>query len=118
MLILLSSFAAFGQEVVKVGNKTLCDADATVQWSDSQGNPVGTTNVTVNANSFWTFNIPSGYFMCKFFLDVPGGVQDEFKIYGSLSGCSALNSESNSNCYNYIVTDVDGPEYFIEIADI
>lgn len=116
LLILLSSFAAFGQEVVKIGNKTFCDADVTVQWSDNQGNSVGVTNVTVFANSFWSFTIPSGYFMCRVFLDLPGGIQDEIKLYGPY--CGNYESLNNSDCFNYFETDFSGPDYAIEIADI
>lgn len=107
LLILLSSFAAFGQSEVKVQNKTDCEMTVTVYWSDGSQvqaqQPVSLSPVTIQ-----TIVGPAGTVFCRMESDFPGGANPDIINYSQASAqpaaqCVAPDFVGGNTCYSVVV---------------
>ncbi|MCA1763376.1 MAG: hypothetical protein LC664_10345 [Flavobacteriales bacterium] len=109
LMILLTSYAAFGQSEVKIQNKTDCEMTVTVYWTN--GNQVQAQQpVSVSPVSIQTIVGPAGTVFCRMESDFTGGANPDIINYSQASAqpvaqCVATDFVGGNTCYSVVVFD-------------
>lgn len=102
LLILLTSFAAFGQDEVKIQNKTDCEIAVVIYWTNSQ--QVQGQTVTISPLTTTTVVGPVDSEFCRIEADFPGGVNPELIYYSDTatpaSECQGAPATTQNACFN------------------